>query len=98
MTRKTRLVTKCLWRCLAVSLLTLLFVVTYPNREPSRASGTSLASTLAMNGKIAFTSDRDGNREIYVMNDDGTNQVRLTNNSVVDDRPTWSLMERRSPL
>ena len=42
------------------------------------------------NGKIAFTSDRDGNREIYVMNVDGTNQVRLTDNTVVDDHPTWS--------
>jgi Tol biopolymer transport system component len=42
------------------------------------------------NGKIAFTSDRDGNPEIYVMNADGTNQVRLTNNSVLDDHATWS--------
>jgi Tol biopolymer transport system component len=47
-------------------------------------------ATLRANGKIAFSSDRDGNREIYVMNGDGTNQVRLTNNSVVDDHPTWS--------
>ncbi|MDQ3648932.1 MAG: hypothetical protein M3458_01380 [Acidobacteriota bacterium] len=43
-----------------------------------------------MNGKIAFTSDRDGNREIYVMNNDGTNQVRLTNNAGADDFPAWS--------
>lgn len=42
------------------------------------------------NGKIAFTSERDGNREIYVMEPDGTNQVRITNNSVVDDHPMWS--------
>ncbi len=27
------------------------------------------------NGKIAFTSDRDGDLEIYVMNKDGTGQV-----------------------
>ena len=27
--------------------------------------------------KIAFTSDRDGNFEIYVMNADGTNPTRL---------------------
>ncbi len=46
--------------------------------------------TLRSNGKIAFTSSRDGNPEIYVMNTDGTNQVRLTNNSIVDDHPTWS--------
>jgi Tol biopolymer transport system component len=31
--------------------------------------------------KIAFTSDRDGNREIYKMNADGSNQTRLTNNA-----------------
>src|SRR5436309_6183067 len=51
---------------------------------------TGHTATLRANGNIAFTSDRDGNREIYVMNADGTNQVRLTNNSVVDDHPTWS--------
>src|SRR5881409_3615336 len=47
-------------------------------------------TTLHANGKIAFTSDRDGNQEIYVMNPDGTNQTRLTNNSIVDDHPMWS--------
>ena len=51
---------------------------------------TGHTATLRANGKIAFTSDRDGNHEIYVMNADGTNQVRLTNNSVADDYPTWS--------
>ena len=28
--------------------------------------------------KIAFMSDRDGNYEIYIMDINGTNQVRLT--------------------
>jgi dipeptidyl aminopeptidase/acylaminoacyl peptidase len=45
---------------------------------------------LRRNGKIAFTSDRDGNLEIYVMNSDGTNQVRLTNNTLLDAHPSWS--------
>ncbi|HUQ20690.1 MAG TPA: hypothetical protein VM099_13830 [Gemmatimonadaceae bacterium] len=40
--------------------------------------------------RIAFTSDRDGNSEIYVMNADGSNQVRLTNNPSPDESPTWS--------
>ena len=43
-----------------------------------------------VNGKIAFASERDGNREIYVMNADGSNQTRLTNHLAVDDEPKWS--------
>ena len=46
--------------------------------------------TLRANGKIAFTSYRDGNPEIYVINSDSTNHVRLTNNPGVDDHATWS--------
>jgi hypothetical protein len=47
------------------------------------------------NGKIAFTSVRDGNREIYTMNPDGTNPARLTNSSTNgpesdDDEPAFS--------
>ncbi|MBI2919427.1 MAG: PD40 domain-containing protein [Chloroflexi bacterium] len=38
---------------------------------------------------IAFTSDRDGNFEIYVMNADGTDQRRLTNNPAEDVVPAW---------
>ena len=42
--------------------------------------------------RIAFSSDRNGqsNAEIYVMNVDGTNQLRLTNNSTYDQYPAWS--------
>ncbi|PYS98924.1 MAG: hypothetical protein DMF63_12660 [Acidobacteria bacterium] len=47
------------------------------------------------NGKIAFTSDRDGNQEIYVMNNDGTGQTRLTNNTVIDAQPAFSPDGRR---
>ena len=49
-----------------------------------------LAQDLQIAGKIAFRSDRDGNGEIYVMNADGTNQTRLTNNSAEDIWPSWS--------
>ncbi|MDI6780701.1 MAG: carboxypeptidase regulatory-like domain-containing protein [bacterium] len=42
-------------------------------------------------GKIAFVSDRDGNKEIYVMNADGTNQTRLTDNLVDDYDPCLSI-------
>jgi len=40
--------------------------------------------------KILFVSNRDGNDEIYAMNIDGSNVVRLTYNNVPDGRATWS--------
>jgi Tol biopolymer transport system component len=40
--------------------------------------------------KIVFTSSRDGNNEIYIMNADGTNPTRLTNNSADDHSPALS--------
>ena len=40
--------------------------------------------------RIAFTSNRDGNDEIYVMNPDGSNVKRLTNNDADDEWPSWS--------
>ena len=39
---------------------------------------------------IAFTSTRDGNSEIYVMDDDGGNLLRLTSNPALDYDPSWS--------
>jgi Tol biopolymer transport system component len=43
------------------------------------------------NGKIAFSSDRDGNLEIYSMNaSDGSNQTNLSNNSAYDRNPAYS--------
>jgi Tol biopolymer transport system component len=38
---------------------------------------------------IAFSSDRDGNFEIYVMHADGSGQTRLTNSPGDDWYPTW---------
>lgn len=40
--------------------------------------------------RVAFQTDRDGNQEIYVMNGDGTGQVRLTNNAVDDVQPAFN--------
>jgi WD40 repeat protein len=41
-------------------------------------------------GKIAFHSNRDGNFQIYVMNPDGSDVVRLTFNSLDEFLPLWS--------
>ena len=40
--------------------------------------------------KILFTSSRDGNREIYIMNPDGSEQVNLTQHRAEDISAVWS--------
>jgi Tol biopolymer transport system component len=60
------------------------------------ASGLTGATSSAFDvvtpgtGQIAFSSSRDGNNEIYVMNADGSSQVNLTNNAASDASPAWS--------
>jgi Tol biopolymer transport system component len=39
--------------------------------------------------KLAFSSDRDGRFQIYTMNADGTNQVRITQNALHSTEPKW---------
>ena len=39
---------------------------------------------------IVFASGRDGNKNIYLMDIDGGNQTRLTDDSSADERPAWS--------
>ncbi len=56
--------------------------------------GAAMALTqtpaLSRNGKIVFTSDRNGKQEIFLMNGDGTQQERLVSSSASDSFPTWS--------
>src|SRR5262249_54564015 len=40
--------------------------------------------------RLVFSSTRDGNEEIYVMNADGSGQTRLTRNLQSDRQPAWS--------
>ena len=51
---------------------------------------TTLMVVVDAQAQIAFVSDRDGNPEIYVMDADGGNQQRLTNNPDKDWTPSWS--------
>ena len=48
-----------------------------------------LISTLAQ-AKIVFTSSRDGKREIYTMEDNGSRVQRLTDNQYFEKSPVWS--------
>ena len=54
---------------------------TQNNSDPSWSPGGA---------KIAFTSSRDGDTEIFTMNPDGTGVRKLTRNSVSDVGPRWS--------
>ena len=40
--------------------------------------------------KIVFVSKRDGKNQIYIMDDNGKNVQRLTNNQFEDKEPVWS--------
>lgn len=63
-----------------------------PGRTPKPvvAPKDRAIDSLLKNTKIAFTSGRDGNSEIYVMDADGTNLKRLTNSPANDFEPSWS--------
>lgn len=44
-----------------------------------------------MSGKIVFHIEPDAaDSEIYIMNEDGSGRVALTNNTATDERPAWS--------
>jgi len=45
--------------------------------------------------KIVFTSSSDGNQEIYVVNTDGTEPLRLTRNVAIDTNPSFSFDGKR---
>jgi Tol biopolymer transport system component len=50
----------------------------------------TLSCFQAASGRILFHTNRDGNFEIYSMNQDGTNKVRLTNSPQEDLQPSPS--------
>jgi uncharacterized membrane protein len=55
------------------------------------STGTDVGAVWSPDGrKIAFTSNRTGNNEVYVMDSNGGSLVNLTNNPASDQRPAWS--------
>src|SRR5690242_17894428 len=74
----------CLLLAIAVPQACQRDEVTAP--RPSAAVGGGDAST----ARIAFVSTRDGDRDVYVMDGDGSGQTRLTTFSGLDFDPSWS--------
>ncbi|OLE55815.1 MAG: hypothetical protein AUG51_01360 [Acidobacteria bacterium 13_1_20CM_3_53_8] len=68
---------------ITVVLLALASLLIFSTPRVEAANGP-------FNGKIAFETDRDGNKEIYLMNPDGTGQVNISNNLADDADPHWS--------
>jgi hypothetical protein len=58
--------------------------------EAAKLTQAGSENTSADASKIVFTSTRDGNYEIYVMNADGSEQTRLTRNPADDGFAAWS--------
>jgi TolB protein len=57
---------------------------------PTSARSQEPHDELPPTGRIVFTSNRDGDFEIYVMDADGGNQTRLTRSEGSDVEPAWS--------
>src|SRR5205807_539535 len=72
------------WRLTFAILAALALAVTGALAAPAEAAFPG------GNGKIAFTTDRDGNNEIYLVKPDSTGLTRLTNNPASDSDPAWS--------
>jgi TolB protein len=60
-------------------------------RQITSGGANNLEAAWSPDGaRLAFISERDGNKESYVMDSHGTNHRRLTTNPDVDDDPGWS--------
>lgn len=77
---------------ISISLLLATALAFSAQTSAARKPVSSDAPVMALktNGKIAFSTTRDGNSEIYVMNADGSNQTRLTVDPAIDADPGWS--------
>jgi TolB protein len=59
-------------------------------KQLTRAPGYDAETTISRDGKLAFTSKRDGDLDIYTMDSNGKNVKRLTNELGYDGGPFWS--------
>ncbi len=64
-------------------------IVTFLYRTFHFAQGNPVTAS-ATEGTIAFSSNRDGDHDVYLMNSDGSNVRQLTHNSSIDTTPSSS--------
>ncbi len=65
-------------------------ILTTPTHMPISTSTPAISLAEDVGGLIAYTSDQDGDFEIWVMNADGSNQRKMTDNTAMDISPAWS--------
>jgi Tol biopolymer transport system component len=72
-------------------LLAISTILLLPSLSVMQINQSAWAGTFpGPNGQIAFSSNRDGNFEIYAMTDDGSDETRLTEDDANDFDPSWS--------
>lgn len=76
-----------LYRCALVVFVCLLALFTL---LAQKSEAVIVLPQPAATGGIAFISDRDGNREIYAMNSDGSAPTNLTHSADDEKAFTWS--------
>ena len=75
----------------SMAMIAALFVTACnPILTESKMPDPGVESAYNCCEKIAFVSDREGNKDIYIMDTDGSNVARLTDNSADDYSPYWS--------
>ncbi len=80
-------------RFILTGVLTIVFFASssYTILQSSLPNQLSAFATFpGENGKVAFSSLRDGNYEIYVMNADGSEQINISQDRFLDRDPDWS--------
>lgn len=79
-------------RALTVAALVTVGLAVNANSAPAEepAADEVMLQAASENGRIAFVSSRDGNREIYSMEPDGSDVRRLTDDPAADSNPDFS--------
>ena len=67
-----------------------IYAVAHDAAGRATTQGSAITVDNTAPGRIVFESDRDGNSEIYAVDPDGSNVVRLTTSAAIDTQPAVS--------